>query len=135
MIVIKVAAQFFKIYRPRKTLREPDHTKRMRHTVIYGAAIPDDSRFLDIPGGRNDPTIMPARQLGTEMTRNRKDLTQIIHSSIVSARTNSPIEGREISQDLHHSGHATLRAKTEVRSQESEWRPRQAIVLNQGRFS
>ncbi len=105
VIVMEVPSEFLETYRSGKALREPDYPKRMGGAVINRAAVFDDSGLLDIPRGRNHPSVVLVRARHGDHAK-RKHLAQIIHRLIVAQRTNGPIERREVPQDLHHGFHA-----------------------------
>ena len=104
VVVMEVASEFLQTYRSGKALRESDHPKRMGGAIVNGAAVFDDSGLLDVPRGRNHPSVVLAGTRHGDHAK-RQHLAQIIHSLIVTERTNSPIERREVPQDLHHGFH------------------------------
>src|ERR1035441_6017080 len=91
VIVMEVASEFLQTYRSGKALRESNHSKRMRSAVINCAAVFDDSGLFNIPRRRNHPSVVLAGTRHGDHAK-RKHVAQIIHSLIVTERTNSRIE-------------------------------------------
>src|ERR1700674_525222 len=105
VIIVEVASEFVETYCSVKALRQPYYSEWMGGAVIHCAAVFDDYSLLDIPRRRNHPSVVLAGTRHGDHAK-RKHLAQIIHRLIVTERTNSPIERREVPQDLHHGFHA-----------------------------